>query len=386
LSTVAIKGWCPGAWQPMESGDGLLVRIRPQLGRIDAVQAAGIAEMSERYGNGLIDLTSRANLQIRGVREASFSALIERLAEFGLLDPDPDSEGRRNILVTPFWANGDEVTSIADELGHALASGPVGLPAKFGFAVDCGSERVLAKNSADIRIERDDVGHLIVRADGAEFGRRVARIDAVRVALELAEWFPASGGAKEGRGRMAAHIAGGARLPDYMRCDVKPARASFASAPDVMPQGALFGAAFGQMTYATLNWLAGKAQALRMTPWRMMLAEGLHELPQRDELVTRADDSRLRVIACSGAPRCRQAHADTRALAAALAPGLDAGGSLHVSGCIKGCAHPKSAPLTLVATHEGFDLVRDGSARDVPSRRGLSEKQLIEDPAILGRA
>jgi len=71
-------------------------------------------------------------------------------------------------------------------------------------------------------------------------------------------------------------------------------------------------------------------------------------------------------------------------LAAALAPCLDAGARLHVSGCIKGCAHPKAAPLTLVATAEGYDLVRDGSARDVPLRRGLSKKRLIEDPAILG--
>jgi len=69
-----------------------------------------------------------------------------------------------------------------------------------------------------------------------------------------------------------------------------------------------------------------------------------------------------------------------------LAPCLDTGARLHVSGCNKGCAHPKAAPLTLVATSEGFDLVRDGSARDTPVRRGLSERRLIENPAILGSA
>ncbi len=26
-----IKGWCPGALRPMQSGDGLVVRIRPRL-------------------------------------------------------------------------------------------------------------------------------------------------------------------------------------------------------------------------------------------------------------------------------------------------------------------------------------------------------------------
>ncbi len=385
MSAVVFKGWCPGAWQPMESGDGLLVRIRPQLGRIDAVQAVGIAELSKRYGNGLIDLTSRANLQIRGVRESGYGALVERLAQLGLLDPDPDIEGRRNLLVSPFWQAGEEVALIANELERALPAGPAGLPVKFGFAVDCGSERVLADDSADVRIERDDAGHLIVRADGAEFGRRVARGDVVKVVLDLAEWFLASGGAKDGRGRMAAYIANGARLPDSLHGHAKPARTSFAPRPGLTAQGAMFGTAFGQMTDATLSWLAGQAQALRMTPWRMMLAEDLHDMPCHDGLITSPDDPRQRVTACTGARGCPQAHADTRVLAAALAPRLDAGTSLHLSGCVKGCAHPKAAPLTLVATAKGFDLVRNGSARDVPFRRGLSERQLIDDPAILGR-
>ena len=29
-----IKGWCPGALRPMQSGDGLVVRIRPPTGRL----------------------------------------------------------------------------------------------------------------------------------------------------------------------------------------------------------------------------------------------------------------------------------------------------------------------------------------------------------------
>ena len=386
MSGVAIKGWCPGAWRPMESGDGLVVRIRPQRGRIDAVQAAGIAELAGRYGNGLIDLTSRANLQIRGVADAGYPALIEGLAQLGLLDPDPDVEGRRNIVVAPFWEAGDEATLLADELERALAAGPSGLPVKFGFAVDCGKECVLAHDSADVRIERDDAGQLIVRADGAESGRPVSRGEAVKIALELAEWFLSSGGVKEGRGRMVAHIAAGAAPPESLRGDATPMRKSFEPKPGLTPQGAMFGVDFGQVTHAALNRLARKARALRMTPWRMMLAEGLREMPADESLITRADDSRLRVVACSGAPRCREAHADTRALATALAPHIDVGVTLHVSGCRKGCAHPGPAPVTLVATSEGFDLVRNGSARDMPVRRGLDSRRLVEDPAILGRA
>jgi precorrin-3B synthase len=150
VSSVAIKGWCPGALAPMRSGDGLVVRVRPRGGRIDARQATGIAELAARHGNGLIELTNRANLQIRGVSEAGHIGLIEELALLSLLDKDPQAEARRNILVTPFWNAGDEITSIADELARALALRPAGLPNKFGFAVDCGKERVLAGASADI--------------------------------------------------------------------------------------------------------------------------------------------------------------------------------------------------------------------------------------------
>ncbi len=52
----------------------------------------------------------------------------------------------------------------------------------------------------------------------------------------------------------------------------------------------------------------------------MMLVEGMREMPQHPGLVTRADDPLLRVIACTGAPVCPEAHAETRELAAALAP------------------------------------------------------------------
>ncbi|MGX1077699.1 sulfite reductase beta subunit-like hemoprotein [Bradyrhizobium elkanii] len=48
MSAVAVKGWCPGALRPMRSGDGLVVRIRPRAGRLDAAQAAGIAELAAR--------------------------------------------------------------------------------------------------------------------------------------------------------------------------------------------------------------------------------------------------------------------------------------------------------------------------------------------------
>ncbi len=386
MSAVSIKGWCPGALQPMQSGDGLLVRIRPHGGRIDAEQAKAIAELAERYGNGLLDLTNRANLQIRGVSAASYPSLMEGLAPLDLLDPDAGTEARRNVLIAPFWTAGDETLSIAAELEHALARGPDGLPTKFGFAVDCGNERVLAGASADVRIERAASREFIVRPDGAEFGRTVTRKEVVPVALALAQWFVKSGGAQDRRGRMAAHLGAGTRLPNALCGEARPARSDVPPLPGLYPQGAMFGVALGQLTSSALACLSTRANGLRLTPWRMILAEGMRQMPHCDGLIAQVDDPILRVIACSGAPRCREAHADTRALAAALAPRLSASANLHISGCAKGCAHFGPASITLIATREGFDFVRGGSTRDKPAMRGLSQDKILSDPSLLSGA
>lgn len=383
MSASAVKGWCPGALRPMQSGDGLVVRVRPFGGRLEAAQIAGLAELADRHGNGLIDVTSRANLQIRGVSDQSHRPLLDGLARLRLLDPDPETETRRNILVTPFWSPGDETQALAAELEEALANSALALPTKFGFAIDDGRSRVLAGDSADVRIERDRSGRLLVRADGARLGRSVGRGGAVPTALALANWFITSGGITGGRGRMAAHIASGAALPGTLRGETEPAPVMAALRPGHYPQGAMVGVAFGQMLHSTLHQFAGCGHALRMTPWRMVLSEGKRAMPSGAGLITEPHDPALRVIACSGAPRCREAHADTRALAAALAPRIAPDTRLHVSGCAKGCAHSGTAAVTLVATGAGFDLVRGGSTRDEPALRGLNGADIVSDPSIL---
>ncbi len=58
-------------------------------------------------------------------------------------------------------------------------------------------------------------------------------------------------------------------------------------------------------------------------------------------------------------------HADLLARALTDVPH---GTAIHVSGCAKGCAHPGSAPWTLVGRDGRYDLVRHGKAGDTPGR------------------
>jgi precorrin-3B synthase len=368
MTAWEIKGWCPGALRPMQSGDGLVVRIRPPLGRLTPPQAEAIAQAAETHGNGIIDLSARANLQLRGVTEASHPRLIGDLGAHGLIDPDIGTESLRNLIVTPF--RDAETTALADALTAALARMPK-LPAKFGFALDSGPRPVLTGASADIRVERATDGTLILRPDGHPLGQPVA--DLARSALAMANWFVANGGITNGRGRMAALIAQGTIPPD---CTLAPAEPLPTPTPGLRPDGALVALAFGQMQAETLHHLAALGHEIRPTPWRMLFLLGAQTLPAIPGLITDPADPILRITACTGAPACPQALGETRRLARALAPHLPAGQALHLSGCAKGCAHPGASPLTVTASDTGYDLILDGSASDTPSLRGLAPEAL----------
>lgn len=380
-----IKGWCPGAHRPMRSGDGLVVRVRPRGGEIAPAALAGLARLAQAHGSGGVEVTARANLQIRGVSDAGFAPLLAGLDALGLLDADPALEARRNITLTPFRSSARDLDAIAEGLAAGLADAAfAALPGKFGFVIDAepGTRR-LAAISGDIRIE--GAGHgMVVRADGCATGRAVGEVaEAVAVALDLARWFLASGGVgADGRGRMRRHRASGATLPADLTGDAQPDGAEALPAAGPMADGYCLAAAFGQFDAADLVRIAQAAPApVRPTPFRGLFLPGLATpgaLEDAPGLILRADDPLLRVVACTGAPGCPQALGPTREAARHLAPLVPTGALLHVSGCTKGCNHPAPAPLTLVATAEGFDLVRGGAPWDQPARRGLAMARLAD--------
>ncbi|MCX7558111.1 precorrin-3B synthase [Sulfitobacter sp. F26204] len=364
MNRPEIKGFCPGALRPMMSGDGLVVRIRPYNGRLSHAQVQGIAALSQRYGNGFIDLSSRANVQLRGVTRDTHGALIEGLRSLSLIDPSEAVESRRNIIVTPFGET--NATSLTEALTQPDAPE---LPHKFGFAVDTGPKPVLQTAPADIRLERDATGGLILVAEGMTAGKPVAANESIQEALTLAQWFMDTRGTHN---RMAQLLADGKSPP----ADFTTARQTqtYQPAPGLTPHGMLAGIAFGQITAGAFSTLGD----IRLTPWRMILLEGVENPPRLDGLITDPADPLLRIIACTGAPGCTQALNQTRPIARSIAAYLKPFQTLHISGCAKGCAHPKPAPLTLTATENGFDLVKQGRAGDTPAATSLSTDDIIK--------
>ncbi|CAM8661722.1 CobG, precorrin-3B synthase [Comamonadaceae bacterium] len=367
-SEPRIQGWCPGALRPMPSGDGLVVRVRPTLGHLTPLQAQGLAGLAQQYASPVLELTSRANLQLRGVCRDSYPALISGLRSLGLLDERADVEARRNLLLSPFWTDSDGTPAICEALNLALAApdAPT-LPGKFGFAIDLGAQPVLRDASADIRLERWG-NQVLVYADGAATGACLPLAQAAQSAMELARWFVASGGVVNGRGRMASLIQRQV-LPTPFTTTRVPETPAHAATVGNSATGMVVGLEFGQLPSETLHQLAALAP-LRITPWRSLVLEGLHTAPNLPELITHPDDARLRVLACTGSPGCTQALGPTRALARFLAPLLPAGRTAHVSGCSKGCAH-HGATLTLVASDAGYHLIDHGTAQSTPDATGL---------------
>lgn len=367
---MSVKGWCPGAHRPMMSGDGLIVRVRPRKGCLSAAQTLGVCDLAQKFGSGVLDLTSRANLQLRGVSEATHQTVLDGLIALGLLDETPELEQRRNILMTPLWSAGDINERLHDGLCARLADLP-DLPAKVGFAIDAGAGPVLQGASADFRFETGADGGLVLRLDGQDKGRPVTEDTAIDALVEAAKWFTDSGG--PAAKRMAHHLRT-IQPPDGW-CSQPSAPPAARLAPGRTAQGAAFGAAFGSIDAQALARLVqdSLATALHLTPWRIFLLSDAQPCSAHG-FVTDPDDPVLSAHACPGAPACGSARVETRRLARALAPFHP--GGLHVSGCAKGCAYPKPCATTLVGGDGAYDLVEQGHPWDQPRQRGLTPADL----------
>ncbi|MDX6235592.1 MAG: precorrin-3B synthase, partial [Kribbellaceae bacterium] len=176
-----------------QAADGGLARVRLPGGVLSTDQLQVLAAASAELGDGNLELTSRANLQIRALRPGAAQALSDRLYSAGLL-PSISHERVRNILASPL--SGLDPHSLYDvlpavaELDRHLCARPAlaGLPGRFLFALDDGRGD-LAGLGADVGIQALPDGRVALLLAGADTGVRVPREDLVPVMLAAAEAF-----------------------------------------------------------------------------------------------------------------------------------------------------------------------------------------------------
>lgn len=376
MSVPVVKGWCPGAHHPMMSGDGLVVRVRPFRSELSAKQILGLCQIAEEFGNGVLDLTSRANLQIRGVSERAHPQVLSRLDMLGLIDPDPAIESKRNILMPDTWQAGDLADRLYEALLDNLPALP-DLPEKMGFALDTAASERLQSGSADFRFELDHHDQLLLRADGCATGRAVSEDNAMNALHEMADWFLSTGGREAGR--MRRHLEQ-QELPSTWT-GVCPRMETGDKTIGPVANGTILGAPFGKLRAADLHSLMEKIGAthIRLMLNRMFFLKGA-SLRRAEGFLTEPSPL-MQVHACPGAPFCPQATVATMELAQSLAERMEK--TLHVSGCAKGCAHPRQAAVTLVGRNGQFDLVLNGRPWDEPRQRGITASELTQKADLI---
>ncbi|GHB82761.1 precorrin-3B synthase [Streptomyces cirratus] len=386
--------------------DGFLARVRIPGGMLGARAAGLLAGAADRLGDGHIDLTSRGNVQLRGLGAVCGGELAGVLTDAGLL-PAASHERVRNVVASPLTgldrSGLPDVAPWVAELDRLLCGDEeaVALSGRFLFALDDGRGDVSSLD-ADVNLLARGPEHALLTTAGARDGLLVSATDAPRAALLAARYFldaARQAGTRAWRvaeldsehalqiGELAARLDGAA-VQATVVSDV-PAPRGAAPEPGLVeghgPSVALSVLApLGRLTTAQWNLLAGLAGLagqLRLTPWRGIVVPGLTATTAPDALAVLADaglittpaDPRRSVTACTGRPGCARSHSDVRADARAVTA-LAAGPlPVHWSGCERRCGHPRGTGWAdVLATPDGYDLRAPGRA----PRHGLQPSDL----------
>lgn len=347
----------------MARSDGALARIRRPGGRIDADGLDTVAEVAERWGNGTVEITNRANLQLRGIRSGTYSAVAGALTDSGV-SLGAAGDLRRNLLLGPLGDLDPAAVDYSPLLGPLLARMDSdrrldSLSDKFGIAMDGGGSWPLTgRRAAVVASPGDDVGTAVIRCSWAP-PRTVAGCDLV---TELAS-------------------AAVSSLDHPYRSVVVPATPGRA-APATGPLGrgpGWVGAmpVLGRTDVSTLRALSELARRhsdgkLRLTPWRGVVfvqpsdPDRLYVSLGRLGLVVEPDDPAASVVACAGTRGCTSALTDAMGDARLVIRGRrdrrSTAAAVHVSGCVKCCAQREQAAVALIGVGPGrYDLYRDGT-------------------------
>ncbi|MFJ3495318.1 precorrin-3B synthase [Streptomyces sp. NPDC086091] len=431
---------CPGTLRLHDAADGALARVRVPGGVLTVRQARALIDATGRWGDGELHLTSRGNVQLRGLRDACGADLAGLLDAAGLL-PSRSHERVRNVVASPLSGldgrGAVDVRPWLVALDAALcASGAAReLSGRFLFALDDGRGDVAALD-ADITVRAVPDGGALVRVGPAPDALAVAADDAPAAALLAAEaftdvvrrsgervWrigelgarggelgrlvrerFAASGIGADPVGLGADPVALGADPVALPSDPADPASRTEGPAPGVLGRALSVHAPLGRLTAPQWRALADVAAGfpdgeLRLTPWRgvvVPLPRGL--APDRAAaaldrlaatgLVTDPASPWPRVGACTGRPGCAKSRADVRADAARTLPA--AGRSrlpLYWSGCERRCGRPRGAHVDVLAAPDGgYRLTGPDPGRTGSVPRTADLPGTDPDPARLAAA
>ncbi|MBC8732467.1 precorrin-3B synthase [Paraburkholderia sp. UCT2] len=420
--TTPRSSACPGLLRIVPARDGGICRIKLPGGVLSAAQARAIADASTRHANGVAELTNRANLQLRGVRNGHEAALSAALIGAGLGPAGAlsSADDVRNVMISPAAGRDPhaliDTTPLCAELLTLLQGDArlVALSPKFALLLDGGEQLARVDHPHDVWLaaSADEEGvrfvfglagcpapagensnprdHRDSNGTGALAAVPASRVPALLRALLHTFLDLAAADATRMRDLLATHCAEALLRHAQRYVDFPLARDAslshwqrhIAADPSLrLGAHAQRGEGtshvggqppLGRIDAATLRALAALAQKhgngrLHATPWQSVLLPDIATtavpavLAKLIEHGLACDPAQAitHVIACAGSAGCAKGLADTKTDALQLAERLPAGVDVHLTGCPRSCAAAHRAPYTLLAAAPGlYDLYR----------------------------
>lgn len=136
--------------------DSFMCRMRAPGGIMTAAQFRGVADLAAELGGGFVDITTRANLQVRELPASAAPEVLHRLADLGLTSRGAGADNVRNVTGSP--TAGIDPQELLDTRPHARAIHHhildhrelFGLPRKFNIAFDGGGRVAVLEDTNDV--------------------------------------------------------------------------------------------------------------------------------------------------------------------------------------------------------------------------------------------
>ncbi|MGQ0457901.1 MAG: NirA family protein [Hyphomicrobium sp.] len=389
--------------------DAFMCRLRIPNGILSHWQFAGVADLADRYGGGFSHVTTRANLQIREIKAEHGPALVEALAGLGLTPKGSGADNIRNVTGSA-TAGIDpreliDTRPFANQWHHHILNCRTlyGLPRKFNVAFDGGGAIPTLEDTNDIsftavRVEPDGEVWFRLGLGGITGHRDFARptgvfvkpADATRVADAIVRVYIDHGDRTDRKKARLKYVLDswgfekflaevetrlGQKLSRFDDAILAPSNAQNRLAHVGVHAQKQDGKVWigvvlpvGKITTEQMRNLAELSRELgdgdiRLTVWQNLLLSGV-DAARADEvearlaaigLTSKASSVRAGLVACTGAPSCKFAAANTKGTAEAIAAyveprlALDTPVNIHLTGCHHSCAQHYIGDIGLIA-------------------------------------
>jgi len=365
------RGFCPTLKKPIFAEDGLLVRFRPSMNIMKSDNLKTLCDLSEKYGSGVMEITSRGSLQIRGIAKLNYNKFVEGVSNKKIFEKP--SYGNSIIIINPFWNTNDRNFQIYNILAKNNFKN---LPEKFGFVVDLGNVPCLRNISGDIRIENSDNEKILVRADGSDKGKALNPHEVHKFVLNLINWFLKN---REKNITRMSQLLLLKKLPKEW-CQDKPKLKCYNILPSNCEKGQIVAIKLGRFFAKHLKNLLEKSLTprVRITPFKMIILEQVKNYKDKN-FIFNSQDQFLNLSACVGKNHCTNSKIDTYALAKKIKGKTKL--KVHITGCEKNCGVTKETKILLSGRKNSINFFdfRSQESKNIKKNSDDFSKRLFND-------